>query len=138
MVLDANRSKLLLNELKWIRVLIFQFCGFFHCVSVLRKTLRISVEIRTNTGAWQHCESSNSTLRFLTSETWRSRRIPTPCFFSHHRGTRSSGARAEEARDSGSSSLPSNRHRRRLGHSGNAVLLAATCTEATRVTFPCP
>ena len=53
---DANRSKLLL-KLKWIRFLIifFQFCGFYHCVSVLRKTLRISVEIRTNTGAWQHC-----------------------------------------------------------------------------------
>ena len=37
----------------------FQFCGFYHCVSVLRKTLRISVEIRTNTGAWQHCYREN-------------------------------------------------------------------------------
>ena len=53
LVHDANRSKVLL-KLKWIRFWYFQFCGFYHCVSVLRKTRRISVEIRTNTGTWQH------------------------------------------------------------------------------------
>ena len=45
-------------------------------------------------------ETLNSTLRILTPKTWRSRRRPAPCLFSHHR-KRSSGARAEEARDSG-------------------------------------
>ena len=54
LVHDANLSKILLKP-KWIRFWFFQFCGFYHCVSVLRETLRISVEIRTNTGAWQHC-----------------------------------------------------------------------------------
>ena len=31
-----------------------------------------------------------------STETWRSRRRPAPCLFSHHRRKRSSGARAEE------------------------------------------
>ena len=39
--------------------LIFQFCWFERCISVLRKTLRISVEIRTNTGTWQHWVTTN-------------------------------------------------------------------------------
>ena len=62
---DANRSKLLL-KLKWIRFWSFSICGFYHCVSVLRKTLRISVEIRTNTGAWQHCH-----LNIMSSMVWK-------------------------------------------------------------------
>ena len=46
-------------------------------------------------------KSLNYTLRILTPETWRSRRRPAPCLFSHHRRKRSSGAQSEEARDSG-------------------------------------
>ena len=43
---------------------------------------------------------NESLLRFA-SETWRTRRRPVPCLFAHHRRKRSSGARAEEARDNG-------------------------------------
>ena len=80
-------------------------------------------------------ESFNYTLRILTPETRRSRRRPAPCLFSHHRRKRSSGGRAEEARDNGlelvACTYVANRptHTRGLGDSGNDVLLAARLPE---------
>ena len=65
------------------------------------RLLHVDDEEATLLSAWRVAlgdnELSNYTLRILTPETWRSRRRPAPC----HRRKRASGARAEEARDSG-------------------------------------
>ena len=62
-------------------------------VATLHSVLRVALEDN---------ESLNSTFRILTPETWRStsRRRRVQCFSPSHRGTWSSGARAEEAPDS--------------------------------------
>ena len=52
-------------------VLIFQFCGMDHCISVLRITGRISVKIRTNTGTWQHCFLRAFCFRFVWTQRER-------------------------------------------------------------------
>ena len=86
------------------------------------------------------CLEITSLLLRFASETWRSRRRPVPCLFSHHRRKRSSGARAEEPRDSDSSSLhlcgqPFNTHAR----PGWLWQRRSSGSEATgtRVTVPC-
>ena len=87
-------------------------------------------------------ESLNYTLRILTPETWRSRRRPATCLFSHHHRKQSSGAWAEEARDSGlelvTRTRPTVQHTRAAWH-GRLWQRLSSGSEATstRVTAPC-
>ena len=85
---------------------------------------------------------NESLLRFA-SETWRSRRRPVPCLFSHHRRKRSSGARAEEARDSGlelvrgTPTWPTVQHTRAAWATLATTFFWQLEATGTRVTVPC-